>query len=569
MFNRIIISLVAITAIAGCTGQSKPVSSLDEKTATQNLFSNRPIDVVPDVYVITLNAPPLLEVGTKVNGKWEIPQAAKDLVLNEQTAFEQKLKNVASDAQVIFRYRLTLNALAVYAPANAIPAIAKFAGVRSVAMAQQMARPQEAARVANIGALGAVNPSNFIGSEHAYRAGFTGAGMRVGVLDTGIDYTHKMLGGSGVVADYKAINPDLPAASFPNAKVVGGVDLAGTAFNAASPFSPDRLPKPDANPLDEAGHGTHVAGTIVGIGDGVNGFDGVAKDATVYAVKVFGKNGSTMDAVVIAGFEFAADPNGDLNPDDQLDAINLSLGGGFGQPQILYNQAVRALSGAGTLVVASAGNSGPVDYIVGAPGTADEAISIAASIDGSEHNWRFPTVKFIAPNNPHWVAKAVEGPISKALSEIGPTEGELVDIGLADADLTDGQKAKLAGKVALISRGKVSFAEKLQRAFAGGAVGAVVYNNEPAKPFAMGGDGKVEIPAIMVSQALGLRLIEEMKVGPTRVQFKNTDILEEPELIDTITSFSSKGPRSQDNLIKPEIAAPGQMVISAAMGEGA
>jgi minor extracellular serine protease Vpr len=65
------------------------------------------------------------------------------------------------------------------------------------------------------------------------------------------------------------------------------------------------------NPLDEAGHGTHVAGSIAGVGDGLNSYDGMAKDASLHAIKVFGADGSTSDMVVIAGLEYAADPNGD------------------------------------------------------------------------------------------------------------------------------------------------------------------------------------------------------------------------------------------------------------------
>ncbi|NJL24992.1 MAG: S8 family serine peptidase, partial [Calothrix sp. SM1_5_4] len=166
------------------------------------------------------------------------------------------------------------------------------------------------------------------------------------------------------------------------------------------------------------------------------------------------------------------------------------------------------------------------------------------------------------------MARATEGPAAKPIAEIEPTEGELYDIGLADTDLNEGIKKKLKGKVAFIVRGKVPFIEKLKRAEAAGAIGAVVYNNEPGKPIPMGGDGKVEIPAIMISQALGLELKKEMASGPIRIQFKTGEKIEEPEIVDTITGFSSKGPRSEDNLLKPEIAAPGARVISAAMGQG-
>lgn len=559
--------LVLATAISmsiACT-KSKPVSDAPE---SKDIFSNRPINAVPDVMVVTFTAPALLSVATKDAKGWHIPTQAKADVLKEQAEFEAKLKSLSPQAQIVYRYRLTLNALAVYATPDVIAQLATMPIVKSASFARTMSRP-EAVEIAKADPVEAVNSANFIGATAAYKAGFTGRGMRIGVLDTGIDYTHRMLGGSGNEADYKSIDPSQPSFMFPNNKVVGGVDLVGTEFNAASPLTAKRLPHPDANPIDEAGHGSHVAGTIAGIGDGVNSYDGVAKDATLYAVKVFGKEGSTMDATVIAGFEFAADPNGDLNPNDQLDVINLSLGGGFGQPQILYTEAVRNLSRAGTVVVASAGNSGPVDYIVGAPGTADEAISIAASIDGSLHNWQFNSIRFSSASNPDNLVKAIEGASTKPITSLtAQVEGDLVDCGLGDTPLSPEVKAKLQGNVALIARGKIPFAQKIAFAVENGAVGIVVYNNDPGKPIVMGSEDKVDIPGVMISQALGMGYLTEMQTGTVHVQFMTGKKVEEPELIDSITDFSSKGPRSEDNLLKPEIAAPGSRVISAGMGQG-
>ncbi|MBX3022964.1 MAG: S8 family serine peptidase [Bdellovibrionales bacterium] len=563
--NRILVLSITILATGTACSNDKVVNDVK---STADMLSDRPIVPTAELFVVTLNSPALLTVSKKTANGWETPPAAKQQLLEEQAEFLRKLAALSSEAKVVYQYRLTVNGIAIFAPASLIASIRGLPGVAKVDSARPLARPQ-VEEVKGSATVADVDSVNFIGADMAHARGYRGQGMRVGILDTGIDYTHRMLGGSGVQADYAAVNPALPNPAFPNKKVVGGIDLVGTDFDASSPLPAANLPHPDSNPLDEAGHGTHVAGTVAGLGDGKFTYSGVAPEAQLYAVKVFGKDGSTNDAVVIAGFEYAADPNGDLNPDDQLDVINLSLGGGFGQPQILYNVAVRNLANAGTVVVASAGNSGAVDYIVGAPSTADEALSVAASVDGSTHNWRFKAVRFTAPSNPHWLAKATEGPISKAIADSGNVEGELVDIGMADEDLSDEVKAQLAGNVALIQRGKVAFFDKLKRAADAGAIGAVVYNNDAGKPIPMGGEGKVEIPAIMITQALGTQLKTDMAAGPVRIQFSTGELIEEPELIDSITEFSSKGPRSEDNLLKPEIAAPGARVISAAMGKGA
>ncbi len=557
-----------LTVNAACTQKTeKPVSEPGQPSA--DIFSNRAIGVVPELFIVTLKSPALLAVAKATPGGLQIPEDAKQTVLAEQAQFEQKLKSVAPQAQVIYKYRLTLNGLAVYAPTDLMPSISALAGATNVNPVRQMNRPEAASIIQAPRLTSSTTSVSFIGADIAHQLGITGKNMKVGVLDTGVDFTHAMLGGSGKPEDFKSTDPNGSSPMFPNAKVVGGLDLVGTDFNAASQFAKHHLPLPDANPIDEAGHGTHVAGTVAGIGDGVKTYSGVAPDASIYAIKVFGKDGSTMDAVVIAGFEYSADPNGDLDLSDRLDVINLSLGGGFGTPQILYTEASKNLTRAGTVIVASAGNSGPVDYIVGAPSTADDAISIAASIDGMMHNWQFPSVRFTNSAATTWLTKAVEGPISKPIEQIGPTEGELHFIGLADVDLTPEQKAELQGKVALVMRGKVPFSEKVRRAAEAGAIGAVVINNEAGnRAFAMGGEGKYDIPGVMIGNDTGLKILEDMKTGAVKIQFKTPDKIFEPENIDTITDFSSKGPRSEDNLLKPEIAAPGQSIISAEMGGG-
>lgn len=566
MRSVILFFITSGVALSGCT-RAKVQAASDKPS--ENIFSNRPITAMPDLTVVTFKSPALLQVATKTKRGWVIPANAKAQVLADHTGFEKKLKSVAPDAQIVYRYNLVLNGEAIFTSSDITAQLKGMPEVKDVQPAVTFDRPQDLNVSPSLSPAGAVNSVNFIGADEAHKLGFTGKGVRVGVIDTGIDYTHAMLGGSGSAAEYAAIDPSQPNPAFPNKKVVGGIDLAGTTFDPSNPVLAMHLPHPDANPLDEAGHGSHVAGTIAGVGDGVTTYDGVAPDAQLYAIKVFGKTGSTADATVIAAFEYAADPSGKLDPNDQLDVVNLSLGGNFGQPHVLYNEAVQNLSNAGTVVVCAAGNSGAVDYIVGSPSTSDDAISVAASVDGSNLNWKFPASKLSFPDGSAMIVKAIEGPVSQPIAKLGAVSGQLVDIGDASTDLDDATKAKLAGKVALIVRGKVPFAVKAHRAADAGAIGIVVYNNAPGEPIPMGGDGKpVAIPAIMITQEIGLKAQQALKTGAVSIDFKTGQIIQEPENIDTITDFSSKGPRSEDNLIKPEVAAPGLNIISAGMGTG-
>jgi subtilisin family serine protease len=182
----------------------------------------------------------------------------------------------------------------------------------------------------------------FIGAPAVWGAphGATGSGIRIGVVDSGIDYTHADFGGPGTPAAYAGNNRTIiEPGTFPTAKVFGGIDLAGDAYDAANADPTRRIPHPDPDPLDCNGHGTHVAGTAAGFGvaaDGttyhgpyVSGVDfsafrvgpGVAPEAQLYALKVFGCSGST--ALLTLAVERAIDPNGDGDPSDHLDVLNI------------------------------------------------------------------------------------------------------------------------------------------------------------------------------------------------------------------------------------------------------
>ena len=130
----------------------------------------------------------------------------------------------------------------------------------------------------------------------------------------------------------------------------------------------------DNNPVDDHGHGTHVAATAAG--NGV--LKGVAPDAEIYAYKVLSAwgGGSLMD--IIAAIERSMDPNQDGDFSDHLDIISLSLGG-WGNPDDPMSQAIDNAVDSGVVAVISAGNSGPGKETIGSPGTARKAITVGAS----------------------------------------------------------------------------------------------------------------------------------------------------------------------------------------------
>jgi minor extracellular serine protease Vpr len=565
------LTVLSALVLAACTPSRKTtLESLGGEEV--GIFSNRQINQDQFIAVVKLDSPALLTTAKKVDGKTQVDPELVNQINEEQTKAIEDLKALSSEIRVLYRYKMVLNGFAIIAPIALKEELRNRLHVSYVEKDGQFGRPVTFAPVSSAvrEALATLDNTSvkFIGGDKAHQAGIRGQGMKVGIIDTGIDYTHSMMGGAGTAEAYQAVNPDLANAAYPNAKVVGGIDLVGTVYDSGSGDYSKHLPIPDENPLDQGGHGTHVGGTVAGIGDGVETYSGVAPDALLHAIKVFGADGSTGDAVVIAGLEYAADPNHDADPADQLDVVNMSLGSSYGSPHVLYEEAIGNLSRGGTVVVASAGNSGNFDYIVGAPSIVEEAISVAASVDDMPQNWKFDSVRFDAGAD-SYIAEAIQGVITKPIADVGDLAGDLVHVGLAAEDFSSEVSAAVRGHVALIDRGVVPFSEKIRRAVEAGAIAVVVANNQPSQPISMGGDGNFEIPGIMISQALGQTLKAKLTAGQSvTIHFKNDAKIEKPELIDTLTGFSSKGPRSIDGLLKPEISAPGSNVISAKMGQG-
>jgi len=566
---QIILTVALAMAVGGCTKPEKKSNLIPLIKDASEIISTRPQNASQFMAVVKLKTPALLPTAKMVDGVRVIDQDQLKQINLEQEFAIGEMKKLSSDVAVLFRYKMVLNAVSVVAPQSVFEKLAAVGLIASWEKSGTFERPQDMNIDKSIkgSLISERNSLKFVGAEKLHQMGISGQGMKIGIIDTGIDYTHAMFGGVGTVEAYKAIDPSKEAVGYPSAKVVGGVDLVGTTYDSASVDFLNHIPKPDMNPLDEAGHGTHVAGTVAGHGDGVNSYDGMAKDASLYAIKVFGAEGSTSDLVVIAGLEFAADPNGDGDLRDQLDVVNLSLGSNYGNPKILYAEAIKNLVNGGTIAVISAGNSGNKDYIVGSPGTATESLSVAASIDDGDHNWKYDASEIILPNE-SLVVEAIEAATTQAVVDSN-VAGEFFFIGIADKDLTPEQINLLKGKVALIDRGVVNFNDKVKHAAEGGAIGVVVINNREGAAFKMGTTDQFNIPAIMIKQVVGQKIKEAMKNSAVQIHFNSAKKIEKPEVIDTLTDFSSKGPRSIDGYLKPEISAPGSDIISAAMGGGA
>jgi minor extracellular serine protease Vpr len=496
--------------------------------------------------VAELNVEAVRTTGEFASTQDQKAQAAR--VSQQQAAISDSL--AGHGATILSRQRVGANGLRIKVKASEIENLRAMPGVRSVGRVE-------------IHKLDNVDSVPWIGAPAVWSSLGRGEGVKVGIIDSGIDYTHATFGGSGSPADHAANNPTvIEPGTFPTAKVKGGIDFAGSNYDASSDDPVLTVPQPDPDPIDYGpggGHGTHVAGTAAGIGVPGSVGSGVAPGASLYAIKVFGDSAGSTNLTSL-GIEWAMDPNGDGDMSDHLDVINMSLGAAFGNPDDPSAISSQNAADLGIIVVASAGNEGQTPYVTGAPAVAAAAISVAASKPGGNHLYSRFTVT--APASLAGTYESEEGGGPVTLAQTGPISGALVLTDPANGCTPLANAAAVSGKIALVVRGTCNFIVKYQQAAAAGAKALVVYNDgtNPTRihPIIMAADGAT-IPGIMIDAAIGAALAAAPAPAAT---------LQAAPDADAISSFSSLGPGGGGSLFKPDLSAPGERIVSAGMGTG-
>jgi MYXO-CTERM domain-containing protein len=416
---------------------------------------------------------------------------------------------------------------------------------------------------------------------------FDGQGMTIGIIDSGIDYTHADFGGAGTKAAFEANDPtQIEPGSFPTSKVVGGHDFVGNNY---FPGGGVDFPSPDPDPLDclkpqsmqvAGGHGTHVAGIAAGAGvlsDGTT-FEGpynqsfnptqfrigpgVAPKAKLYALKIFGCQGGTQ--MLAPALERAADPNKDGDLSDRLDVVNASLGTSYAIGSKTQDKLIDNLVAVGSVFVAAAGNDGDAFFATSSPASHRSALSVAASADS-----QLIALEVTAPASAAGTFAAAEGGFTTRLIDSGPKTGNVVFAKPADACSNLTNAADVQGKIVMFDRGSCSFVKKFTAAVAAGAVAAIVIDDEDQPvPFAMGGGdpGQVAIPGVMIKKTDGAILNSALAQGLT-VALDGSKLFEGPGS-ELLAGFSSRGPSAHEERVKPEVSAPGFAIDSARVGSG-
>lgn len=450
--------------------------------------------------IVVFDEPSVVEYKSSVSYKllsifFPSPEASYETrIENFHTNFTESVESLG--AKVNFDFSYVLNGMSINATGYAIDKIITLPSVKAVYKDKTYTLLRENSRKV-IGA----DLANQL--KDANQNSITGLGIKVAVIDTGVDYTHKELGGG----------------KFPNSKVIGGYDFA------------NNLP----DPMDYNGHGTHVAGIIAGSDLGI------AKDAKIYAYKIFSNNrDSTSSSLIIKAIDQAVK--------DKCDVINISIGTpkGTSNSDDPESMAVRNAVSAGVVLVAAAGNAGvPSDLVsfpVSSPASVDVAIGVGASNDAE--------TGVITVNG-----QKVLGQYPDESPAFTQGNYDVVYCGLGTKN--DFASKNVKGKIALIDRGQIYFGDKDLNAKDAGAIGVIVCNNVSGIPkialVSQDSPSRTDfIPFLFVSFTDGQIL--KWNIG---TQF----FISNEAGLGLMAEFSSAGPTS-DFYFKPDLVAPGANINS-------
>lgn len=371
-----------------------------------------------------------------------------------------------------------------------------------------------------------------------------GAGIKIGIIDTGIDVTHP---------GFQDTSMQMPE-GFPLVNRESDLKYTSNKVIVARSYL-SVLGESDSSARDSDGHGTAVAMAAAGvIVDTANGqISGVAPKAWLGSYNIFYRSGGARSDLVLKALDDAVR--------DGMDVINLSLGSPFApRPEDdIFGDAVDRAAAMGVVVVVAAGNDGPEPFTIGDTGVTRRAISV-----GATWNSRVLAGSVTLGNGEVFPAIPSAGespsePLSAPLDDITALDPS----GLACDPLPAGS---LSGGIAFILRGACFFEDKLKNADAAGAIGALIYTDADrpdAIPMAV---GTATLPAAMVSHADGLLIKEALAQQPSltaTIDFQ-TSVPTDPH---RLVSFSSRGP-STDLGIKPDLVAVGEALNTAALGGG-
>lgn len=529
--------------------QHKALQKLEANRSLQGLQLSRDIDLesTEEVNVIVefKQLPAKVEKvqkslkGEKVSleaAKKKVDESHKKFAKYLQDKIGKKAKSSKAEYEIKHTYKNALNGAAVTLPANEIQNILESDVVKAVysELEVKLAPPKPNEEE---GSSTKVDSIPFLNIDKLHKEGFTGKGIKVGVIDTGVDYNH----------------PDLKDA------YKGGYDFVDHDDDPMETTYGDWKAAPGYPETNQGStyyteHGTHVSGTIVGRAENDSGYKviGVAPEADLYAYRVLGKYGSGSNSSVIAGIDRAVA--------DGLDVINLSLGAQTNNPLDATSLAVDNAVLSGVTAVVAAGNTGELgNSTLGSPGAAALALTVGASSASSfvtTYESRFSVEGQELNGNLQLITQKW----SDDFSNLKGQSFELVDAG--EGGPADYKNKDVNEKIAFVVRGSYPLIDKMKYAKQNGAAGVIIYNNNEEEGHITHylGESNDNIPVFSLANKEGLAVKALFDSNSPSITFGEAGQGEIKG--DELASFSSKGPSGTLYDIKPEVTAPGVNILS-------
>jgi minor extracellular serine protease Vpr len=533
------------------TGLLRSAKAQVKTDGVKALAQKTPLAPGPLAVIVELNSEP---VASHQRLMQRVPRTAIDFEAPSARAYQAELENEHTD----FKARATLvspnlrvraelhklaNAVSIEVSDDAeLAAIAALPGVKRIELVRQVHTLLDA----SVPLINAPALWNRLGG-----AGVAGQGMKIAILDTGIDITNPMFSDAGFTMPAGFPKTNNFSAGLVNNKVI-----------AAESFL-----RPASDARDENGHGSNVAGIAAGsvTVSPLGSISGVAPMAYLGNYRVLGADGSGTTDLIAQGMEQAVA--------DGFDILSMSFGATAVANTDITVTATEAAVAAGRVVVIAAGNEGPDPATIDSPGIAPSAITVGAT---SNAHVVGPVVTVTGP-----------APVSSVLAGIGSTQGihssAVFDNGLGPLPYVDADPVgracegimagSLNGKIALIERGNCTFAAKINNAAVAGASAVIIYNRSSSEdtPGSTGGGDNLftmdatgtTIPSFFVIRSAGLSLRDFVRANPgaaiSIATFGSGSFTP-----DVLADFSSRGPSITEGL-KPDVAAPGLIIYSAAI----
>ena len=558
---------------------------------------------------IVLDKPGTIEAGYSVEGISANAEAAayRGRIAAEQSTVTAHIdRAISGRLDVVWNMTLAANMISANVAYGQIDSIRKVSGVRDVVIENRYEPcvvPADEADDPNMATSG-----KMIGSNAAWAAGYTGAGSRIAVIDTGIDTDHQSFSAGGFnysLAHQAGLAGKSVEEYLTGLDLLDREEITSVLSQLNISADPDKLYLSAKIPFafnyvdtdydvthdnDSQGeHGSHVEGiaaanAYIPNGDGTFSnalstvkVQGVAPDAQIIAMKVFGKGGGAYDSDYMVAIEDAIVLG--------ADSINLSLGSsnpGFSRHATQTYQAIMDnLNACGAVVTISAGNSsgwsaddGNTGYLyadevsmdtLSAPASYTNSLSVA-SVDNTGF-----TGQYIQCGD-SLIFYAQTAYSNEPLSTLAGSRDYILIDGVGTEEEFAALKDVLTGKIAVCSRGEMSFYEKAEAAVENGAIATVIYNNQPGALNLDLSSYDGSAPVVSVTQADGALLRSNAAPvkgtdgsilyyqGTLTVSQDVASVSYDPAYY-TMSSFSSWGVPGSLQL-KPEITAPGGNIYS-------